>query len=162
MTEAPWQYQNSLGLDVTTQCYDCSDACLWYSMVRSSKTTDSQGGTVFLLISAFQWISSALQAWWTVAGRCLDMVPGLLWCFWSCVKVLAMHYVDPCCFDRRCTHDQTDWLERGAKHCAQDMIVDNASWMRISQQFFKTKHTWKFHEIPNLMKDLNLSYLIMF
>ena len=116
----------------------------------------------FLLISAFQWISSALQAWWTVAGRCLDMVPGLLWCFWSCVKVLAMHYVDPCCFDRRCTHDQTDWLERGAKHCAQDMIVDNASWMRISQQFFKTKHTWKFHENPNLMKDLNLSYLIMF
>jgi hypothetical protein len=49
MTEAPWQYQNSLGLDVTTQCYDCYDACLWYSMVRSSKTTDSQGGTVFFV-----------------------------------------------------------------------------------------------------------------
>ena len=150
MTEAPWQYQNSLGLDVTTQCYDCYDACLWYSMVRSSKTTDSQGGTVFLLISAFQWISSALQAWWTVAGRCLDMVPGLLWCFWSCVKVLVMHYVDPCCFDRRCTHDHTDWLER-----VPNIALRTWSWTtplgweyHMGLQFFKTKHTWKIVEIP--------------
>ena len=104
----------------------------------------------FLLISAFQWISSALQAWWTVAGRCLDMVPGLLWCFWSCVKVLVMHYVDPCCFDRRCTHDHTDWLER-----VPNIALRTWSWTtplgweyHMGLQFFKTKHTWKIVEIP--------------
>ena len=104
----------------------------------------------FLLISAFQWISSALQAWWTVAGRCLDMVPGLLWCFWSCVKVLVMHYVDPCCFDRRFTHEHTDWLER-----VPNIALRTWSWTtplgweyHMGLQFFKTKHTWKIVEIP--------------